>query len=119
MKMECPLDYSLCDRTVTVYRLQAGQVLRTVVEGCFYRWQTALRTDALGRREETVFLLVMPGDTQRVFPGDRIYPGIGPEVSAQDWPRWLPVNVPGLAEAEYVSPHFWEGRLCHVEAGRK
>lgn len=111
--MACPLDYSLCTQTVTVYR--PGQ--RLVVEGCYYAYEDHVQTDALGSRMERKFLLIMPGSCQRVFTGDRIYDGIGPE--EVDWREFIPVNVPGLSQAAYVRPCWWGGTVCHVEAGRK
>lgn len=119
MQGSCPLDYSLCDQTVTVYHRQGLQILRQVVEGCYLQQQVSRREDTLGAREEHSFLLVMPGDAQRVFPGDRIYAGIGPEIGSEDWAGFLPVKVPGLYEAAYAAPFYWDGVMCHVEAGRK
>lgn len=115
--MDCPLDYSLCDKTVTVYRMENGKLQRLVVEGCYYVWQVGQETDALGTRQITRFLLIMPGSCQRVFPGDRIYDGVGPE--EVDWPTFLPTNVPGLSQVAYTRPTWWAGSICHVEAGRK
>lgn len=117
--MRCPLDYSLCDRTVTVYRKVGDTIVRTVVEGCFLEPTRRRTVDTLGRREEQTFLLIMPGAPQRVFPGDRIYDGVGPTVTEQQWAEFVPAKVPELAVAAYVTAFFWEGRLCHVEAGRK
>lgn len=117
--MECPIDYSLCDRVVTVYRKEKGVIQRLVVEGCYYVWQQVQRTDVLGTRQETLFLLVMPGSCQRVFVGDRIYDGVGPEVDTIVWQDFIPVKVPGLSEVAYVRPSWWGGEVCHVEAGRK
>ena len=114
-----PMDYSLCDQTVTIYRRQGEQVLRQVVEGCYYVWQEQQLLDKGGCRRETTCLLVMPGDGQQVFIGDRVLPGVGPEVELRDWAAFIPVNVPGLAEIGYVKPYYWDGGLCHVEAGRK
>ena len=117
--MTCPLDYSLCDRTVTVYRKTGDAIDRTVVEGCFLEPTRRRAIDTRGRREEQAFLLIMPGALQRVFPGDRIYDGVGPTVTVQQWAEFVPAKVPGLGVAAYATPFFWEGRLCHVEAGRK
>lgn len=115
--MDCPLDYSLCDRTVTIYRKENGVVQRLVAEGCYYVWQVAEETDVLGTRQVTRFLLIMPGACQRVFVGDRIYDGVGPE--AVDWASFIPVKVPGVAEVAYVRPCWWGSSVCHIEAGRK
>lgn len=113
--MSCPL----CDRTVTVYRYDGKQVLRQVVEGCWYEYADHLLPEGLGSRLERKFLLILPGEPQRVFPGDRIYDGIGPEITAEQWAAFLPVNVPGLSQAEYAKPWYKEGVLVHTEAGRK
>jgi len=115
--MGCPLDYSLCKQTVTIYRKERGVIQRLVVQGCYYAWEEVQRNDVLGCRRETRFLLVMPGTCQRVFVGDRVYDGVGPETV--DWATFLPVLVPGLGEVAYVRPSFWGGDVCHVEAGRK
>lgn len=106
------LDYALCRQTVTVYRFEDGRLQRLVVDGCYYAWEDR-REGGFDRK----FLLVMPGNTQRVFVGDRIYDGVGPE--AVDWKDFIPVKVAGLSEVAYVRPWFWEGRMEHLEAGRK
>ena len=113
------MDYGMCDRTVTVYRKTDGEICRTVIHGCYYTYQQEQVVDACGCRKETKFLLVMPGDTQRVFVGDRIYDGIGPEMGLDGWAAFIPGAVSGLAEVEYVLPCYFDGKLCHVEAGRK
>lgn len=113
----CPLDYRFCQQTVTVYRKENGTLTRLVVDGCYYTYEDALQCDALGKRMERRFLLIMPGACQRIFPGDRIYDGVGPEEVV--WQEFIPVKVPGLSEAAYVRPTWWGGEVCHVEAGRK
>ena len=113
------MEYGMCDRTVTVYRKTESGILRNVIHGCYYTWQQEQTVDTYGCRKETKFLLVMPGDTQRVFVGDRIFDGVGPEIATDGWAGFIPAAVPGLAEAEYVLPCYFDGRLCHVEAGRK
>lgn len=112
-------DYCLCDQVVTLYHLEAGRILRQVIQGCYLQWQQKRNMDVFGEQMQTSFLLVMPGDEQRVFVGDRVMKGIGPEITAQQWAGFLPAAVPGLGEVNYVVPYFWEGKLCHVEAGRK
>ena len=111
--------YPLCDRTVTVYRCDGKQVQHQVVEGCWYEYSDHLLPDGLGNRLERKFLLILPGAPQRVFPGDRIYPGVGPEITPAQWSSFLPVNVPGLMQAEYAKPWYVDGKLVHTEAGRK
>lgn len=115
--MACPLDYSLCNQTVTVYRKSNGRLRRLVVDGCYYVWEDVTVTDVAGTRFQRRFLLIMPGSCQRVFPGDRIYSGVGPE--EVNWREFIPVKVEGLSEAAYVRPSWWGSEVCHVEAGRK
>lgn len=113
------LNYSLCDHTVTIYRWKDGCVQRQVEPNCYYQWQTQQERGVAGLRRETTFLLVMPGENVRVFPGDWVFDGIGPDAKAIDWACFVPSAVPGLAEVAYVQPWYFEGKLCHVEAGRK
>lgn len=109
-----PLDYSLCCQTVTVYRMGGH---REVLENCRYAWEDRLLREETGNRWERTFLLIVPGEEQKVFPGDRVYPGIGPE--SVDWNAFLPVNTPGLSEASYAKLCFWQDRPVHTEAGRR
>lgn len=116
--MSCPLDYSLCDRTVTLYRWRGGTVTRQVIDNAWYDYRTVQRTDALGSRQERAFQLIIPGDAA-LLPGDRVYDGVGPVITAQQWAGFLPVCVAGLSQVQYVKPYFWQGQICHTEAGRK
>lgn len=106
------------DQTVTVYRAQGAQVLRRVLDGCFYRWQLRQVEDDRGSRQETDFLLVIPGKDE-IAPGDRVLEGEGPEITAQDWAGFVPVNVPGLAQVAYARHCRWNDLVTHTEAGRK
>ena len=110
------MDYPLCDRTVTVYRLQGGQVHRHVAQGCFYQWEDSKIHTSRGMFFERRFLLIQPGDA-KILPGDRIYNGVGPE--QVDWDAFLPVNVPGLSQVAYVKSWYYDGQVSHTEAGRK
>ena len=114
-----PIEYLFCDRTVTVYRKEQGQVKRLVVENCFYHHQLVQRETGYGKRLDRLFLLVMPGQHQRVFPGDRIYDGVGPAAGDIDWGSFVPAAVEGLSQVAYVTPYYFGGRLHHWEAGRK
>lgn len=116
--MECPLDYSLCAQTVTLYRLCDGQVLRQVLPRVFYQWQQRSAVTQFGEQEDRLFILIVPGAVT-LLPGDRIYDGEGPALTQDQWQGFLPVHVPGLSQIAYVKPCYWEGRLCHTEAGRK
>lgn len=113
------LSYRFCDRTVTVYRLENGAVQRQVMEGCYYDWQTKWVRDAMGTRQDTKFLLVIPGSEQTIFPGDRVFDGVGPYITEEDWHRFVPALVPGLGQVAYVRPAFWDGSVTHIEAGNQ
>lgn len=114
-----PIDYRFCDRTVTIYRKVQGDIRRLVAENCFFSRQTLQKEEVSGRRTHKPFLLIMPGQSQRVFPGDLVYDGVGPECTEIDWAKFVPAAVEELCQAEYVRPWFWEGCLAHVEAGRE
>ncbi len=114
----CPLDYSLCSQTVTVYRLSGGQVHRKVFTDAFYQHWMGEKHGTAGRVQETGCLVIIPGCAD-LQPGDRVCPGVGPEVTASQWTGFLPVHVSGLSQIAYVKPCFFEGVLCHTEAGRK
>ena len=117
--MQCPLDYSLCTQTITLYRKENGTISRKVVDNCYLQWKDAHKTSPEGTQAQRCFLLVMPCTLQDVFPGDRIFAGIGPQICIADWPAFIPAKVARLVQVEYAVPYFWEGKLCHVEAGRK
>ena len=108
--------YPLCDRTVTVYRLREGSVQRQVFDGCYFQRTDKLAADSRGLRKERSFLLILPGEKE-IYPGDRIYEGEGPAVTASDWQDFIPENQPALVVAQYTKPFRWNGELCHTEAG--
>ena len=105
------MTYPLCHQTVTVYRLEGDQVLRHVAENCFFRWKDQMHQDGQGLRPQRSFLLIQPGENP-IYPGDKIVAGVGPEVEAADWER-----LQDCAVAAYAQPYFWQGALCHWEAG--
>ena len=111
--------HPLCDRTVTVYRCREDTVSREVFENCYYACKDVQKQTEEGVRFERTFLLMVPGDTQTVFPGDRIFDGEGPVITAAEWERFLPSAVPGLSEAAYACVHRWDKAITHTEAGRK
>ena len=102
-----PVDYGKCCQTVTIYHQEGpGQYSRQVCRQAFFEFR---------RRKG---LLVFPGDSVPVRPGDKVLLGEGPEVnSREDWAAFIPAKVPGLVVVEYVEPRYWQGKLCHIEAG--
>ena len=113
------MDYSLCTQTVTVYRKTPDGILRQELPGCFMQWREEETFDRLGRKKERKFLLIQPGQMQRVFLGDRVFEGIGPEITPEHWVEFIPSAVERLGQVSYVTPYRWQGKILHTEAGRK
>lgn len=119
MQRRPPVDYSKCNQTVTIYHWdgKAGYS-RAVCRSAFLDFKKTLNVDKTGSREANSFLLVIPGDAQAVFPGDKVLLGEGPQVDTQAaWAAFNPAKVPGLAVVKYADPKYWQGRMVHVEAG--
>ena len=114
----CPVDYRMCNQTVTVYHKGGDTYTRTVYERAFLDFKKTQSVDKTGSKEANSFLLVVPGDVQAVFVGDKVMLGIGPEVSTRDaWAALIPARVPGLVVVSYADPKYWNGKLVHTEAG--
>ena len=114
-----PVDYGKCCPTVTVYRQEGtGQYSRQVCRQAFFEFRRRKELSKTGSVGESSFLLVLPGDSVSVRLGDKVLLGEGPEVnSREDWAAFIPAKVPGLVVVEYVEPRYWQGKLCHIEAG--
>ena len=114
----CPLDYRMCRQTVTVYHKDGDTITRTVHTNAFFDFKKTRNVEKTGSREANSFLLVIPGNTQAVFVGDKVLKGIGREVSTrEEWASFIPSKVPGLAVVSYADPKFWGEQLVHTEAG--
>ena len=111
-----PFDYSLCDQTVTLYRRENGEIFRWVIPNAYLSAKLTTPAEVYGKSMEKKFLLIIPGDLP-LRPGDRIYAGIGAE--EVDWNTFVPAAVPGLLEAGFVKPCFWDGSITHWEAGNR
>lgn len=111
-----PLDYSLCNQTVTVYRKTGEAITRKVAGNCHLSCQWDAPTESYGKSRVKKFLLIIPGNFP-LQPGDRIYAGIGPV--QVDWDSFIPAVVPELFEVSFAKPCFWEGKIAHWEAGHK
>ena len=112
-----PLDYSLCDQTVTIYRKEEETVSRKVIANAFLAAKVSCPNESYGKSKEKTFLLIIPGDTFPVQPGDRIFDGIGPETVV--WQVFVPAAVSELYEISYVKPCRWNGEITHWEAGNR
>lgn len=117
-KPACPVDYRLCNQTVTVYHKDGDTITRAVYNRAFIDFRKTQTTDKTGSKEANSFLLVIPGDSQTVFVGDKVLLGEGPEITtAKEWTAFVPVKVPGLVVVDYVDPKYWNGEIVHTEAG--
>ncbi len=116
-RRKCPLDYRLCNQTVTVYHRDGDKVTRTVYDNAFLDFKKTENVDKTGSKEVNSFLLVIPCSEACVHPEDKVLLGTGEEITATQWPSFISVKVPGLVVVKYVDPKYWGGKLIHVEAG--
>ena len=108
--LNVPLDYSLCQMTVTVYHREG--LTRQVIEGVHYEFTDRREVEGGIARVSRGFHLVIPGQCQ-IFPGDKVLLGIGPEIAK--WEELLPETVSTLGIVTSVQPRYYGGKLCHTE----
>ena len=115
----CPVDYNtLCRQIVTVYHKDGEKITRIVHEHAFLDFRKNLTVDKTGSKEANSFLLIVPGDVQTVFVGDKVLLGKGPEVTTREaWAALVPATTPNLVVVKYVDPKYWGAQIVHVEAG--
>lgn len=119
VKKTCPINYDLlCRQTVTVYRKEGEEYSRKVYSKAFLDHKKTQSVDKIGSKEVNSFLLVIPGSVQTVFVDDKVYEGVGPEIStAEQWRDFMPVKVPGLVVVKYADCKKWDNTIVHTEAG--
>lgn len=118
LKPTCPVDYRLCNQTVTVYHKDGDTYTRKVHENAFLDFKKTQSVDKTGSKEANSFLLVVPGPSQAVFVGDKVLLGEGPEITTrEEWAAFIPAKVSGLVVVSYVDPKYWNGKIVHTEAG--
>ena len=100
-----PLDYSLCQDTVTVYRRES--LTRHILRGVHFEATERRSADTGRERDEWGFLLIVPGGFD-IRLGDRIAFGEGPEIAA-----WA--DTAGYPTVGAVKHCRFRGRLCHTE----
>lgn len=110
-----PVDYRLCNQTVTVYHRDGDRITRTVFDRAFLDFKKTENVDKTGSKEVNSFLLVIPCTEQCVFPEDKVLLGVGGEV--ESWASLIPAKVPNLVVVKYVDPKYWRGEMVHLEAG--
>lgn len=115
-----PVDYSLCNQTVTLYHWDGKDAYtrRVIEKGAFLDFKKVQGVSKTGSTEVNGFLLVIPCEEIPVAVGDKVFHGEGPEVSTRDdWAGFIPAKVQGLVVVKWVDPKYWKGQLVHVEAG--
>ena len=119
LKNTAPVNYDqLCRQTVTVYHREGEAYTRTVYAKAFLDHKKTQTIDKTGSREANTFLLVIPGSHQTVFVDDKVYDGIGPDITtAEQWREFVPVKVPGLVVVKYADCKKWGDTVVHTEAG--
>lgn len=118
LRPTCLVDYRLCQQTVTVYHKDGEKYTRKVYEKAFLDHKKTQTVDRTGSKEANSFLLVIPGNSQAVFVGDKVYDGIGPEITDREaWAAFIPAKVPGLVIVSYADIKRWNGEIIHTEAG--
>ena len=134
-KKQNPIDYSLCNQTITLYHQNSStkEISRIVIENVSLDFRKNHNVNKTGSSEVNSFLLVIPETScQYIIPEafqadtntytlqnlDKVQLGIGPELrTAQDWAVHIPSKVQGLVVVKYIDPKYWNAKLCHVEAG--
>lgn len=118
-RRDCPVDYSLCNQTVTVYHWDGKNTYtRKVFTNAFLDFKKTLNVEKTGSSETSSFLLVIPGEAVPVAVGDKVLSGEGGEIgSREEWADLIPTRVPGLVVIRYVDPKYWNGVVVHTEAG--
>jgi len=114
-----PVDYRLCNQTVTVYHWDGKDgYTRKVFHNAFLDFRKTQNVDKTGSSEANSFLLVIPGASVPVSVGDKVLHGEGPEIATrEDWAAFIPAKVPGLVVVKYVDPKYWRSSVVHTEAG--
>lgn len=120
LRPTCPVDYRLCNQTVTIYHWDGKETYtrKVIKEGAFLDFKKNQSVDKTGSKEVNAFLLVVPGPVVAVSVGDKVLLGEGPEVATrEEWAALIPSKVDGLVVVKYVDPKYWHGRIVHTEAG--
>lgn len=113
-----PVDYRLCNQTVTVYHKDGDTYTRTVHTNAFLDFKKTQNVDKTGSNEVNSFLLVIPGPVVPVSVGDKVMLGEGPEIATREaWAAAIPAKMPSLVVVKYVDPKYWRGAVVHTEAG--
>ena len=105
-------DSPLSRMSALAHRPEGPGISRRVLPRVFLEFRCRRKTDRAGLREDTGFLLVVPGAEQAVQPGDKLVPGEGPELPKAEWAALTRCCVVRWAEQK-----FFDGKPVHMEAG--
>ena len=119
-KPKIPLNYTLCNQTVTVYRASHDgefSCTKTVYDKkAFLDFKKVVSTDKTGSKEVNSFLLVIKGNAD-LKPKDKVLYGVGEDIKTrEEWAKFIPSSRAGLVVIETVDPKYYNGEICHVEA---
>ena len=135
------LDYRCCDRTLTLYHRMPGEdflVERILFKGAFLDRYLTRQAKEQGGGWQNSFFAVLPQGGGRpqwvcpeeyhrlteqarkgrftLLPGDKLVEGEGPELfTAADWAALDPLK--GGCVVKETGERYYQGRLCHIEAG--
>ena len=113
-------NYELCKHPVTIYHRTDDGVTRTVYEKAYLDFKKTENVERTGSSEVNTFLLVIPGDTVACEVGDKVFDGIGEEVTgdaAAWWRDFIPTKHQGVCVVKFVDIKRWNGVIVHTEAG--
>ncbi|MFR4979023.1 MAG: hypothetical protein ACLUDG_08890 [Butyricicoccus sp.] len=117
LQPKSPVDYRLCNQTVTIYHADKGTYTRTVRHDAFLDYSKATTISKDGSRETNSFTLIIPGEVVPVSAGDKVMLGEGAECTTREqWAALIPSKVPGLVVVQSVDPKYWCGIIVHTEA---
>lgn len=118
-KTECPLSYTKCNQTVTVYRADFSNGFsceKTIFKNAFLDFKKVHNVDKTGSKESNSFLLVIRGNAD-LKPDDKVLLGEGKDIiTREEWGKFIPTKQAGLVVIKTVDPKYWNGEVCHVEA---
>lgn len=116
---KAPLNYSLCNQTVTVYRVDntdGFKCTKKVYKHAFLDFKKAVSVDKTGSRETNSFLLVIKGNAD-LKPKDKVLLGVGADITTrEEWAKFIPSTQANLVVIEAVDPKYYNNEICHVEA---
>ena len=120
LRPNSPVDYRLCNQTVTIYHWDGkeGYTRKVIENGAFLDFKKTQNVDKFGSSEVNSFLLIIPGASVLISVGDKVMHGEGRQIATrEDWAALTPSKVQGLVVVKYVDPKYWRGTVVHTEAG--